>query len=85
MSYEGHKEWLCAKGHYFCTDVYEDDPVACWICGAVLAWSHSVDDTNGPEDGCPSTMAAPKRVIGKEEFVATRELYAPEGEWIRVA
>lgn len=56
MSYEGHVQQLCSNGHYLTADAYSDN-LAC-ACGAGIAWSNSVDDTNGDSFG----------VIPPEEF-----------------
>jgi hypothetical protein len=52
MSYEGHVQLLCGKGHLTIKDAYEDclEPdrqshhICC--CGELFVWCHSVDDTN---------------------------------------
>jgi len=49
MSYEGYSQCVCANGHYSEMDVYEDKEKC--ECGAVFAWTNSVDSTNGDEVG----------------------------------
>ena len=48
MSYEGYRQKLCPKGHYF-----EREDIGCWEdtapcdeCGEEAVWCNSVDDTN---------------------------------------
>ena len=68
MSYEGYEQYLCANGHlrvYDCWDIppYEgvenpDEVINC-NCGAPLVFHHSVNTTNGEEEGCPDTLPYP--------------------------
>jgi hypothetical protein len=46
MSYEGHTQYVCEKGHYDTSDCY-DELDKCKVCGAKFAWTNSVDETNG--------------------------------------
>jgi hypothetical protein len=51
MSYEGYEIYVCSNGHRWSRDVYDcygDNP--CPHCGADVAWSCSVDCTNGDYD-----------------------------------
>lgn len=81
MSYEGHYQVLCKKGHLEVVDVYDHtfkpESHVC-ACGDVVAWMNEVDDTNG---GGPSRtgevvleeMSPPDKVLlpdGRLAFVA---------------
>lgn len=51
MSYEGYTIYLCANGHKFSYDVYNDPfeySGICPICVEKIAWRYGVDQTNGP-------------------------------------
>jgi hypothetical protein len=61
MSYEGYTEHLCANGHHWAHDCYEDEK-ACPRCGKPSVWCHHVDQTNGVlecEDGSPDPSTIP--------------------------
>lgn len=92
MSYEGREEFLCTKGHYFVMDCNADDPTFCVRCKAPIAYTHSIDDTNGTDENDPSTMPALKQVIAHEDdwridhygnkYALQIRLYCPlDGEW----
>ena len=64
MSYEGHIQILCAKGHPgglpVSYDMYGDDGISEWRCKSLVdnksckesvGWSNSVDDTNCESHG----------------------------------
>jgi len=94
MSYEGVDEWITKKGFYLVTDCYEDKPVLedpedC------LEWHHSVDFTNGLEEGSDYADHAKKEMIGHLDVwhedhhgnkYATKKLYfRPVGKnWKKV-
>ncbi len=48
MSFEYFQK-LCPKGHYWETDVYENE-TNCPVCNAKYVWSNLVDITNGSFD-----------------------------------
>jgi len=50
MSYEGYKQVLCSRGHYWTEDAYEGEAPKCPDCGSPRAWENSVDTTNGSYD-----------------------------------
>ena len=48
MSHEGYTQCICQNGHYFEIDAYfEPEDYACKVCSGKVAWSNSVDETNG--------------------------------------
>ena len=49
MSYEGYDIHLCALGHRWETDAYQDTGT-CPYCDGAAIWSCQVDCTNGPGD-----------------------------------
>ena len=52
MSYEGHTQWICRRGHRFDSqDSFDSEEDRCDVCGAESAWGNQVDDTNGESDG----------------------------------
>lgn len=52
MSFEGHYQVLCTRGHASTEDAYDSLPADVWRChcGAKMAWWNLVDYTNGSED-----------------------------------
>lgn len=68
MSWEGYGQALCANGHEFTVDRYDDeDDQVCDFCKAKLAWVYWVDQTNGcccPDDRLPGSVCAahPKKM-----------------------
>ena len=48
MSYEGYSQVICADGHYFERDCFDNS--TCY-CGAEDAWENGIDQTNGPNQG----------------------------------
>lgn len=48
MSYEGYSQVICADGHYFERNCWDNS--ICY-CGAEDAWENMVDQTNGPNQG----------------------------------
>lgn len=54
MSYEGYDQVLCSNGHLSCLDAYEtfmcEEDWRCH-CGAPIAFTNSVDETNGDSFG----------------------------------
>jgi len=50
MSYSGFTQMLCANGHCFSVDSYDETPSHCPTCDAAWAWSNPVDQTNGSYD-----------------------------------
>jgi len=46
MSYEGYDMYLCVNGHQNSYDCLDDNPTECEDCGAAIAWTCSVDQTN---------------------------------------
>ncbi len=65
MSYEGHRQLWCEKGHHFkAPEPYDGGcPIKACSCGAKIAFSNPVDDTNGqaagyikPEELKPAVM-----------------------------
>lgn len=85
MSYEGYEEFLCVNGHHSIVDAFDDDPTCCPQCGARLAYRHSVDETNGVEEGLPDTMPAPTRVVAYEVRTIRVPLHVPVSEWVKIA
>lgn len=57
MSYEGHTQNICPRGHYFECDAYVDPVCA---CGDTPVWTNPVDDTN-----CDSYGVVPPNEIAK--------------------
>ena len=52
MSYEGHVQYWCKKGHYFeGPETYGNYADVCSICGAPVAFRNMVDDTNEYGEG----------------------------------
>ena len=49
MSYEGYNQYICKKGHYWTSDVY-DEVTKCPVCGTTPYWVNSVDQTNSSHD-----------------------------------
>jgi hypothetical protein len=52
MSYEGYEQWLCRSGHLHEFDCYwtpDRGEWRCPDCGDILAFSASVDVTNGSD------------------------------------
>lgn len=45
MSYEGHTQVICEKGHYGVAGAFGED-YTCHVCGSPAAWTNEVDDTN---------------------------------------
>lgn len=66
MSYEGYYEYLCPTGHYWTQDVYDRSREVCPQCGAKPHAGHSVDETNGVEEGNPCTYPAERDCIGED-------------------
>lgn len=64
MSYEGFNEQLCRNGHYSAQDCYADRPKSCPHCGASIAYSHAVDQTNGYSRRYSYSCKAKKQEIG---------------------
>lgn len=93
MSYEGYTEYLCAAGHYSSQNVYDGDLKECPHCGARLAFSHEVDETNGYDESHPYTCDAPKEEIGFDDvwhvdhygnrYTTKLARYRPLAEWGR--
>lgn len=91
MSYEGSKEVLCANGHYWVVDCWDDDPETCDRCGAPITHTHAIDETNGPCSDDPSTLPAPKECIGQDDdwrtdhygnrYAIAIPKYRPAAEW----
>jgi hypothetical protein len=90
MSYEGYTEYLTRSGKYLVVDCYEPDPET--SPDDPIVWRHSVDQTNGIEEGNPDTYPAEKEEIGFKDiwkkdhygnpFAVKLLLYAPKGkEW----
>lgn len=75
MSYEGSNEYICANWHYTSVDVSEPDLAVCPVCGADVKWHHHINETNGVQQGDPTTDNAAKKVIGT--YVVELPLYAP--------
>lgn len=67
MSYEGYKEYLCQNGHYRCTGCWDESLSPCPFCKAPMAFSNSVDVTNGEVEEEPWSMPAPKSEIGFDD------------------
>lgn len=53
MSYEGYEQLICENGHYWEEDALQmfEEYGVCRICQGKVAWSNSVDQTNGPSQG----------------------------------
>lgn len=89
MSYEGYCEYLCRKGHYQVRDAYDGKPDACAFCGEPMAYSCSVDCTNGEDPEIPASIPGDKREIGIEDdwttdhhgnrYARAVHLYKPTG------
>ena len=47
MSYEGHSQLICEKGHYWTEDCFRTDGALCPDCGSKAVWENMVDATNG--------------------------------------
>lgn len=59
MSYEGHHQCICENGHYETQpENYSSNLDPCHYCGAKIAWSNPVDDTN-----CDSVGYIPHEVL----------------------
>ena len=67
MSYEGYEQHLCANGHEFFQDAYDDDVENCPHCDAPSVWVHYVDQTNG-DDGSPYTRRVTLEVKTEEQY-----------------
>lgn len=95
MSYEGHTRVLCENGHLFVYDAYDPhelrDPKTwrCPSCRKKMAWSTSVDTTNGadPETGlCPGDVKLKVKnrhrcacpTCGNEHSCATVQYHIPK-------
>jgi len=50
MSYEGYYQLICEQGHYWTEDCYGSPEGQCKVCGSKIAWSNSVNYTNGSWD-----------------------------------
>ena len=82
MSYEGHCEYLCAKGHYWCSqDYHSDDPDFCPSCGEAVRFWNNVDTTNGFEEDEPRSWPARKSQIGSEKKVIEIPLFRAGPDW----
>ena len=46
MSYEGYNIFLCVNGHRNDWDCMDGTPGTCEDCGASIAWTYAVDQTN---------------------------------------
>lgn len=81
MSYEGYTEFLCKEGHYFCMDCCDDGVTRCPRCGATVAYTNSVDQTNGEDPDLPCTMPGPKKLVEKRSRRITVDdsIYEPDG------
>jgi len=64
MSWEGYVQVICINGHYSTADGYGDYPEKCPDCGAAVAETNLVDETNGCE-GNPCQCGA-KAVVEVE-------------------
>lgn len=94
MGYSGYREFLCANGHKDAVDAYGDDPKACGFCKAPITHRHSVDLTNGEEEGVPCTKPAPVEEVGFDDDWRTDHhgnkyslrvpKYKPISEWREV-
>ena len=51
MSYEGHEQCICKKGHYYERDAYAQGEELLCACGEPSAWVNCVDDTNCDSSG----------------------------------
>ena len=67
MSYEGRIQVICQNGHYGVREAsYNlDDEEAPCHCGAELAWTNAVDDTN-----CEAWGEIPEAILQKEFMVS---------------
>lgn len=77
MSYEGHEEYLCTKGHYWTVDAMtmmygEDDErkrlTTCPFCGDPAEYHCRVDETNGYYPDVPDTFGGPKEEVGFDDI-----------------
>lgn len=50
MSYQGYTQRICINGHYGEEDCYSESDT-CYQCKGNIAWTNSVDDTNGNSVG----------------------------------
>lgn len=69
MSYEGFEEYLCINEHYHSVDAYSSvvlSETVCPVCSGKTKFWHSVDTTNGFEEGNPYTSCADVKEIGFE-------------------
>lgn len=80
MGYKGEEEFLCEQGHhhvinaaYFMYGGWPQDDTCkhneqgelrCNYCGSEMAWTHSIDYTNGSEPDQPDTNPAPLEEVG---------------------
>lgn len=103
MGYRGYEEVICVNGHYFREDAMLSicqhpesmfQTQICPHCKAKLDVFHSVDETNGYDEGHHQTSDAPKELIGfhdipKEDHRGNKyfdkiDIYKPIGEsWIK--
>ena len=52
MSWEGYYQNWCKKGHYFTSPAeYCDEPKSCKFCEQEIAFTNTVDTTNGSHEG----------------------------------
>lgn len=85
MSYEGSVEFICECGHYSVFDCYDVEPTKCPECDGCLAYTHSIDETNGTDFMDPNTMPGSKRVVGGQRKVVEIPLYAAGPEWTKLS
>jgi hypothetical protein len=67
MSYEGHEQIICLRGHYYERDAADRSLPFC-TCGADVGWCNQVDDTN-----CDSYGEIPLKLL-VEKFQITAEV-----------
>lgn len=74
MSWEGHSQNFCVKGHFFEGNAgYNSEPTHCPYCGGKVELCHLVDDTNCDAVGEIIPAALATLLLEKEE-VATCNL-----------
>lgn len=95
MSYSGFREFICENGHYQREGCWEDDPSECFFCKAKIAFSNSVDQTNGQNADEPWSMPGAKDQVGFDDnwfedhygnrYAKQIPRYAPKGDQWRPA
>ena len=67
MSYEGYVQNICANGHYYEHDAFDEEKKC--GCGAVSTWSNDVSETN-----CDSCGEIPFEVLREHCLLTSEQL-----------